>query len=911
MSVAGRLRRVVLIEIGKVVHADIDLDQSVHLHGTNNVGKSTVIGSVQFLFIRNVREMVFGEHDPQTTKNYYFGKETSAMLFECLTSDNQVVTIGVRNDGRMGKSDFERYIYTGGYRREDYFDETDTVREREEVDARLSDRKLRPLEMQYLPNVLSGIRGDAPEDLPLVGLLPLKRLDDYNKFTVLFKNLLRLSKLSQQDLKDVFLSIYRQEMACQQTLDLSTENREFFAIEEKERTEIVVLRGLERRVADAVEARKQWQGGRKRIPALYRMIEARRQSEKAVFEQQIASKDKERIAAGNSQFALGGKLDELDKRAKAFSQSIGEYEGYVKRHEDEAKHEKWSEFVLSLEETSSANLGRQIAIMQQAIGAAQLDSPEVIEKRLKSLRKEHDDLVGQRDNFANLLGTRLCAVAPREDVVDAFRLINPKLLGLSTSGDLKIHDEARLVAATSAAAAVARTGRAEVAGITFEPGRLDAPGLDKYLSLEGIKARIAEVSGEIIKSEGLLATANGLAAKQKEIDGLQAEKAKIDNRIERFKRWDGDRTEKLPVWRQTLTDLRGKASEVSDEISKTKGEIAQFAAATQTIEGVLRQLQGELRDRQSGKCRPPDWSGWENESDEGVSLDRYEKTRYMDLVADYERQLDEVYASRTRFTALVGSLREATQGKYDDETDELTLAKLDEAIEGIEEKEAAHRKLVSNLAASLHSGVKGVLSGMNSLEDKITAFNRRLSGMRISDLQSIEIGMFTKKEEIRVLEAINAVADANLFSDPKAIEDVKRRVQERPKINVSDLFGLEFTVVDAAGKKDKSDDIKHVHSEGTTVSVKILICIMLLREFMANRKDTALPFYIDEVEKLDPNNLRNIMSTARDLGFLPILASPKAMGAAKLLYHVVSIGGNQSVIEPRNRINRTPVPAAA
>ena len=76
---------------------------------------------------------------------------------------------------------------------------------------------------------------------------------------------------------------------------------------------------------------------------------------------------------------------------------------------------------------------------------------------------------------------------------------------------------------------------------------------------------------------------------------------------------------------------------------------------------------------------------------------------------------------------------------------------------------------------------------------------------------------------------------------------------------------------------------KIVESDGTTVVLKVLFNLLVLKSQL-RKDDVAVPFYLDEVERLDDANLRAVVQTAKALGFIAITAGPRAIGEVDACY---------------------------
>jgi hypothetical protein len=90
-------------------------------------------------------------------------------------------------------------------------------------------------------------------------------------------------------------------------------------------------------------------------------------------------------------------------------------------------------------------------------------------------------------------------------------------------------------------------------------------------------------------------------------------------------------------------------------------------------------------------------------------------------------------------------------------------------------------------------------------------------------------------------------------------------------------------VTTADGKTKRYSDFHQVESDGTTVTIKVLFNLLVLKSLL-HKDDVAIPFFLDEVERLDPFNQREIIQTAKKLGFIAITAAPSAIGEVDVCY---------------------------
>src|SRR6266704_1746792 len=105
-------QRLILINAGRYDYADVELSGSLQIVGPNNTGKTTLINTLQFLYLDDRRHMDFGSYTPEQTRDYYFPNQYSYVLFEVLGADGKYV-LGWRGQSRVTSGEPERFLVEG------------------------------------------------------------------------------------------------------------------------------------------------------------------------------------------------------------------------------------------------------------------------------------------------------------------------------------------------------------------------------------------------------------------------------------------------------------------------------------------------------------------------------------------------------------------------------------------------------------------------------------------------------------------------------------------------------------------------------------------------------------------------------------------------------------------------------
>jgi hypothetical protein len=114
-------------------------------------------------------------------------------------------------------------------------------------------------------------------------------------------------------------------------------------------------------------------------------------------------------------------------------------------------------------------------------------------------------------------------------------------------------------------------------------------------------------------------------------------------------------------------------------------------------------------------------------------------------------------------------------------------------------------------------------------------------------------------------------------------EDISRK-----SMTLSDLFDLEFRVVENDNDTQWTSKLSHVGSEGTDTLVKAMINIMLINVFKSqvSKKfgDFKVHCMMDEIGKLHPQNVKGILEFANSKNILLINSSPTTYNVSDYRY---------------------------
>ncbi|MBI1842073.1 MAG: hypothetical protein HYR88_14640 [Verrucomicrobia bacterium] len=370
-------QRVILINAGKYDFAEVELEGALQIVGPNNTGKTTLINTLQFLYINDQREMDFGAYTKEQTRDFYFRNQYSYILFECLSTRGQCV-IGWRGQSRASGNDPERFYYQGPYAADDFFDEKGQVREPRDVNARLALRQYEKITTQQQHREL--LLNPAGGNTTGLGIVSLKDPDKYPHFRETLKNLLSLSTLTQEQMRERLLML-----ADISPDSVAVDAREIFGqhYDDIRRRRESLRRFKEHaedigRLVDRFHERESLRGEQIHAWSLLRVL---RQEFESRHEEQLAAIDRDLQAADEALRSSQAELGDRRRDAEHFTEERGRLKGRL--DELEKRGIEFADFIEEMERSAMGTLEQEVKRLQRHIEDAAAETREKADAKIQ------------------------------------------------------------------------------------------------------------------------------------------------------------------------------------------------------------------------------------------------------------------------------------------------------------------------------------------------------------------------------------------------------------------------------------------------------------------------------------------------------------------------------------------------
>lgn len=880
-----QISRMLLLKSGKFAYCNFDLREPVHLSGSNRTGKTSIINAIQFAFIYDMHDGDWDDHDLQATRKHYFG-QNSLLAFEFKTASGPK-TLLIRGSGPVDGYKPTREFWHGSLNEDrlvTFSEDNDPtgIKVREEIDAYL-------IEMESVP-----IKTASEFDSFLINevqILKKARKKDLTAFRRLFKDILGMSGIQDEDLKKLIIGLWTTPQ--QREIDLTSDYETFGKLaSEQER-----LRKFESKIDEIKQVNSE-------------------------YKTHLENLNEASIQIADILNSMSIYRDERLVKKKGFEEDI---EKIIAELKTESEFEKEMSNTAGNLRESRGELNHQLKTVQEDIERA-----KKVEPNLKFIIIEDKQKLEKLVNLRNMesLATKGDALSTNDRIMKVKRKIS--LYQNQLSGKKSLHqvliDEGIEDVEISKAARV----------LNHELLETTPEIIDKSVSLNQMKSLIFELTGNELHYSGLGIGLEHIKDKkirplipiekaEGEIKKLESEKISLEadlkiledaeklsqkiRSLEKSIREDTkllelqDSIEKLV---ESFTKLSNEIKEIDDELTLAKKKVEESKKAQELLNKKNASTMKLLNDLVTEMELIENQVNWIRSQDGFLSVasstliesdlisSTIEKTiksiqRIREKSDKIETRFEFIYAGLNRSVLFIDS--------------ESSFNWLNEEIIQFDEKKNVHHQEIKGFMSSVTDRLSRFVEGKERIVREINKINRRLNATEISGLESIRIDVDIIDQHLfSTIKELLKEADLNdgqqmLFKQDNLAPENLNKLFETGTISLSKFVGIGFEITDFGEKKVYSN-LKKIESTGTTLAIKVAIYGEIICHMIDD--DATIPIFIDEVGKLDDENFRSIIEHLCNRNLTPVTAKPTPTSVMPNFYHLLEKGENK-ILDEKNR----------
>ncbi|MBW6536586.1 MAG: hypothetical protein K0B11_16370 [Mariniphaga sp.] len=232
------------------------------------------------------------------------------------------------------------------------------------------------------------------------------------------------------------------------------------------------------------------------------------------------------------------------------------------------------------------------------------------------------------------------------------------------------------------------------------------------------------------------------------------------------------------------------------------------------------------------------------------------------------------------------------------------IRQVEEEISNIPEMDKVISNLLDTLSYEIGSPTFSFLSAFNDFKTFVyKSYNAKLAEYPISNIQNVKVKIFEADELIKDLDKISKLKFSDGFDFDNAYTESKKALERQltdskgKPIDIYDLFTTKVEITKVTGETEEIDLSKQVHSKGTNIVLKLYLFLNILKDLVNSKPENKIVIYIDELDAIGPKNVKHLIRFCKDHNFVPIFAAPrKVEGIQK--YYIIN--------EPKVKHNQKP-----
>jgi hypothetical protein len=847
---------------------------SLQLVGPNNIGKSTLIYALNFLFIIDGNKMTFSGQrrgDKETLHHYFPNPNQSYIVFEIFKKSYYCIIVK-----RNGDSDLEYYQFNSEYKEHYFVNEDQRLLKFDEVQEALAKDGLTLSQFKDKREVFNTVYQRGKRNQGVVWLDDNVKSEGLsNNFSRIYRYLINTKLITNKNLKEALIVADNRE---NETLNFSQKNKKDIIDLRKINNEIRNLKSVKNEFDEFREVMSQYNAKAKIINQFFYAFNFNYESTLPTLQSQLAERN-QNIAKINTEInenlipqkadydrKIGNKETEINGKAEL----LNEKETELKTINAFEPIELLNESLGNLDKRRKEIESRLTMVEIQKLNSQQIDA------RIGQLNAQIQLFDKQIKNYGDLLINKISG--NKENRILLNGLLSEQVKSLPGNQVLKaIHKVSQK--------------------LNLFDGEIDISknlNLVDFKTVDEIKEELAAVKLELKSQEALFEVAKDIEKSQislqqvnAEIEGIRFKIAKIKSKPQLLKT-----IEKL---KQDLHVLNVEKQKIETEQSRLAKEIAKRQLEVQELIVDKDKRERRIRELQEYKQTLDTFGLVAEEFESSDDLDNLFKKVQINMADRHDLK-----AAKDK---LFDKLRDKLQSTFADEMDFIKY--VEEEIALLEDKERSVSSLLESISAQFANPAYALLKRYEEFKEFVyNKFNSKLSQAKISDIESLSIELVDNKrlvEEVKKISQIQQVRGQLMFEfdHSENLKVLDHYLDTGKKIDFDDLFDITLHL-SRKGVNKQVDLNEQIESDGTDKMIRLIIIMTIINRLAIFDDENRIALFIDEVATIDKQNRPELVRFCKEHNFIPIFAAPDAVAGFGKYYFIYPSAGKININEKVN-----------
>lgn len=844
------LKRLVILNSNTYGKATIRLDDcdSIQLVGPNNIGKSTLIFALNFLFIIDGKKMTFVDNKPgdkETVHHYFPSPVNSYIVFEIFKQRYYCILLKRNNDGEV-----EYYRFDHEYS-EELFLKTEnnqqTVLKFDDFRTQLINSGIQLHTFKDKREVFNFVYQRGKRNNGVVWLEDSVMSDGLsNNFSKVYRYLINSKLITNKALKEALIVADNRD---KEGINFSQKSKKDINDLLRVNEEIKATSSIQKDFIEFRETVNQYKAKTKNLSELIFAFNSQYTPTLIELETQYFQKKKE---LETTQFELN---EELIPRKQKWDREIGGKEVELRQILD-----KQSQFQKQIDEINTfeglqflteqlTNLDEKRKQIESSLTRVENFTAKQIQQKISDLEISVTKLDNQIKGYSNQLIHKITANQKDKEILNfilstdfsslSSELIQKKISKINSlmnlfDGEIKLPKEliGSPIASLDELAEKLTVSKKEQED--FEKLLPVAINFEKaQKELQEIKTQITAIGIKISKTESKPNLEKQLAEQKQFFKDVSGQKEQLEKN---WKALDEEITKKsasIPI----LTEAKDKLDKRIEELKRWKEETEKINLEPMSVDSTdtLNQIYNKL------------------------------------ILVKGDREQLKTYKDRT-FDNLKYRIKST-------ESDEAVFIKfVEDEIACLSEKQKSVETILQAISTQFANPAYTLLKRYGEFKEFINnKFNSKLARTRISDIESLKIVLNEATRVIDNLKKISSIQEFNSqisfdFDQSENLKILNEYLDSGKKIDFEELFDIELHLT-KDGKEKKVDLKEQVESTGTDIMIRLVIIMSVINRLAISDKDNKVTIAIDEIARVDGKNRSELFKFCKEHNFIPICTS--------------------------------------
>ncbi|GAB4343464.1 MAG: hypothetical protein OHK0038_23550 [Flammeovirgaceae bacterium] len=255
------------------------------------------------------------------------------------------------------------------------------------------------------------------------------------------------------------------------------------------------------------------------------------------------------------------------------------------------------------------------------------------------------------------------------------------------------------------------------------------------------------------------------------------------------------------------------------------------------------------------------------------------------FLTDFRKQIHNYKELERTKNSLFNDLKNKSGREYAYEKDFIeNVGKELEVIAEREKQKQEHLKIISNQI--IHPVLAYLKEYKEFKRDFISEFNNWVRKYPISRIREMTIKIVDNESFIKELTLISKVEKLNIGQTQELVFDTNDQEQQQglQKLDeylnsaksrtyeFAELFSIKIEALYEDGTKKEIDLKKQNESTGTIRMINLILFLLIIKYFKVDSEENKVVFFVDELT-IDPKNISELVQFCKDNGFITIFAA--------------------------------------